>query len=60
MTKSRIKMLRSLLAEYLTFISVNGDDKKEIELWYVDENIWMTQKMMAGFMVCQFKQLGNI
>jgi hypothetical protein len=35
----------SSTAEYLTFISANGESG--IELRYEDENIWMTQKMMA-------------
>ena len=39
--------IRSSAAEYLTFISATGDDKKAIEMRYEDENIWLTQKMMA-------------
>jgi hypothetical protein len=38
---------RSSAAEYLTFISATGDNSDYIELHYEDENIWMTQKMMA-------------
>ncbi len=38
---------RSSAAEYLTFISAVGESGKSIELRYEDENIWMTQKMMA-------------
>jgi len=40
-------MIRSSAAEYLTFISATGDDKQSIEMRYEDENIWLTQKMMA-------------
>lgn len=34
-------------AQYLTFIASSGDDKDAIEVRYEDENIWLTQKMMA-------------
>ena len=34
-------------AQYLTFIASSGDDKDSIEVRYEDENIWLTQKMMA-------------
>ena len=41
------KIIRSSSAEYLTFISANGTGQGSIEIRYEDENIWMTQKMMA-------------
>ena len=41
------KMIRSSAAEYLTFAASNGDDEKSFELRYEDENIWLTQKMIA-------------
>ena len=40
-------IVRSSAAEYLTFIAATGDDKDSIEMRYEDENIWLTQKMMA-------------
>lgn len=40
--------IRSSAAEYLTFIAAKGDDKEAIEVRYEDENIWLTQKMMAA------------
>lgn len=40
--------IRSSAAEYLTFIAANGDDHEAIEIRYEDENIWLTQKMMAA------------
>ncbi|MEJ8752197.1 RhuM family protein [Lagierella sp. ICN-221743] len=40
--------IRSSTAEYLTFIAANGDEKEAIEIRYEDENIWLTQKMMAA------------
>ena len=39
--------IRSSAAEYLTFIAANGDAQEAIEIRYEDENIWLTQKMMA-------------
>lgn len=39
--------IRSSAAEYLTFIAAHGDDQEAIEIRYEDENIWLTQKMMA-------------
>ena len=39
--------IRSSTAEYLTYIASVGDDEKTIEVRYQDENIWLTQKMMA-------------
>lgn len=41
------KMMRSSAAEYLIFIANTGDEKENIEIRYEDENIWLTQKMMA-------------
>ena len=39
--------IRSSAAEYLTFIAATGDEEDSIEIRYEDENIWLTQKMMA-------------
>lgn len=39
--------IRSSAAEYLTFIASTGDSQESIEMRYEDENIWLTQKMMA-------------
>ena len=39
--------IRSSAAEYLTYVSAVGDDKNSIEVRYEDENIWLTQKMLA-------------
>lgn len=41
-------IIRSSSAEYLTFIAANGDDEKNIEMRYENENIWLTQKMLAA------------
>lgn len=39
--------IRSSAAEYLTFVAATGDDPESFEMRYEDENIWLTQKMMA-------------
>ena len=39
--------IRSSAAEYLTFVATTGDSEESVEMRYEDENIWMTQKMMA-------------
>lgn len=46
--KKKELQIRSSAAEYLTFIAANGDDQEAIEIRYEDENIWLTQKMMAA------------
>ena len=39
--------IRSSAAEYLTFVASTGNSDESIEMRYEDENIWLTQKMMA-------------
>ena len=39
--------IRSSAAEYLTFEAATGDDQNSVEVRYEDENIWITQKMLA-------------
>ena len=39
--------IRSSAAEYLTFVAAGGKSAESIEIRYEDENIWLTQKMMA-------------
>ena len=45
--KTNIPTIRSSAAEYLTFVAATGDQKTSVEMRYEDENIWLTQKMMA-------------
>lgn len=40
--------VRSSAAEYLNYVASVGDDERQIELRYEDENIWLTQKLMAA------------
>lgn len=46
--KNESPAVRSSAAEYLTFVASTGDDEKSVEMRYEDENIWLTQKMMAA------------
>ena len=39
--------IRSSAAEYLTFVAATGDNPASIEMRYQDENVWLTQRMMA-------------
>lgn len=45
--KKKEILIRSSTAEYLTYVAAVGDDKDSIEVRYEDENIWLTQKMLA-------------
>jgi hypothetical protein len=39
--------IRSSAAEYLIYVAATGDNPQSIEMRYEDENIWLTQKMLA-------------
>lgn len=39
--------IRSSAAEYLTFAASSGESQNAVEMRYEDENIWLTQRMMA-------------
>ncbi len=45
--KKEVSIVRSSTAEYLTFVASTGDSENSFEMRYEDENIWLTQKMMA-------------
>jgi hypothetical protein len=42
-----VSITESSAAQYLTFVAAVGSDLQNIEMRYQDENIWLTQKMMA-------------
>lgn len=46
--KSEEKTIRSSAAEYLTYVASTGDNPESVEMRYEDENIWLTQKMLAA------------
>ena len=39
--------IHSSAAEYLTYVASTGSSSNSFEMRYEDENIWLTQKMMA-------------
>ena len=45
--KNKKVSLRSSTSESLTYIASSGGDSENLEILYQDENIWLTQKMMA-------------
>lgn len=47
MTPKKAITIRSSAAEYLTFVAATGDNPASIEMRYQDENVWLTQRMMA-------------
>ncbi|MBQ6133212.1 MAG: virulence RhuM family protein [Lachnospiraceae bacterium] len=49
MPKSKKEVsIRSGAAEYLTYVASNGGNTESFEILYQDEDIWITQKMMAN------------
>jgi hypothetical protein len=42
-----VRTIHSSAAEYLTFVASTGEQADSVEMRYEDENIWLTQKMMA-------------
>lgn len=46
--KKKELTLHSSAAEYLTFVAATGESDVSFEMRYEDENIWLTQKMMAA------------
>ncbi len=40
-----VSIVRSSAAEYLTFVAASGSGG--VEAVYADENVWLTQKMLA-------------
>ncbi len=48
MAKKKDKItIHSSAAEYLTYVAAVGDNADSMEMRYEEENIWLTQKMMA-------------
>lgn len=39
--------IRSSAAEYLIYVAATGDDPQSFEMRYEDQNIWLTQRMLA-------------
>ncbi len=47
-TKNDVSIVRSSTAEYLTFVAAGGHSENSVEMRYENENIWLTQKIMAA------------
>ena len=47
-SRKTISITASSTAQYLTFVAATGEASQSIEMRYQDENIWLTQKMMAA------------
>ena len=45
--KKKNEIIHSSAAEYLTYVAAAGNDERSFEMRYEDENVWLTQKMMA-------------
>jgi hypothetical protein len=46
--KNEEAIVRSSAAEYLSFVAASGSSESSVEMRYENENIWLTQKMMAS------------
>ena len=51
--------IRSSAAEYLTFVAAAGSGEQSVEMRYEDENIWLTQKMMAALYDVSVQNVGQ-
>jgi hypothetical protein len=57
--KKNLPTIRSSAAEYLTFVASSGDSVDSFEMRYQDENIWLTQKMMAALYDVSVQNIGQ-
>ncbi|MDR1916419.1 MAG: virulence RhuM family protein [Synergistaceae bacterium] len=51
--------IRSSAAEYLTYVAASGDSPDSFEMRYQDENIWLTQKMLAALYDVSVQNIGQ-
>ncbi|MDO5417422.1 MAG: RhuM family protein, partial [Lachnospiraceae bacterium] len=51
--------IHSSAAEYLTYVAAVGDNADSMEMRYEDENIWLTQKMMATLYDVSVQNIGQ-
>lgn len=49
----------SSTAEYLTYVAAIGDNADSMEMRYEDENIWLTQRMMAQLYDVSVQNIGQ-
>ncbi|MDD3416219.1 MAG: virulence RhuM family protein [Lachnospiraceae bacterium] len=51
--------IHSSAAEYLTYVAAVGDNADSVEMRYEDENIWLTQRMMAQLYDVSVQNIGQ-
>lgn len=51
--------IHSSAAEYLTYVAAVGDNTDSMEMRYEDENIWLTQRMMAELYDVSVQNIGQ-
>ena len=51
--------IRSSAAEYLTYVAAAGSHADSMEMRYEDENIWLTQRMMAQLYDVSVQNIGQ-
>ena len=54
-----IPAVHSSAAEYLTYVAATGESAASYEMRYQDENIWLTQKMMAALYDVSIQNIGQ-
>lgn len=60
MSKKRNEItIHSSAAEYLTYVAAVGDDSSSMEMRYEEENIWLTQKMIAALYDVSVQNVGQ-
>jgi len=59
MKKKEFSIIHSSAAEYLTYAAAAGDSANSFEMRYQDENIWLTQKMMAALYDVSVQNIGQ-
>jgi len=52
-------IINSSTAQYLTFVASTGSTNESIEMRYEDENIWLSQKMMAELYDVTVQNIGQ-
>ena len=57
--KKDVITIRSSVVEYLTYVAAVGDNTDSIEMRYEDENIWLTQRMMAQLYDVSVQNIGQ-
>ena len=59
-TKKKLPItIASSTSQYLTFVAATGGEDSSIEMRYEDENIWLTQKMMAELYGVSVQMIGQ-